>query len=701
MATLKELRNVRIDKLNQLKKLGIDPYPARSKKDTTCEKIVVDFVALENKLVTVGGRIMSLRGHGKLMFADIKDSTGKVQLYIKEENFSEPNYKYSELGFADLHLLDVGDFVEGYGKVVKTQSGQISVEVSTIRLLTKSLRPLPDKWEGLKDREVRARRRYLDTTVNNEVFERFVRRAKFWEAHREFLKQHGFLEINIPVLEHIPGGADAKPFVTHMEAIDQDFYLRISHELYLKRLIGGGYDRVYEIGPRFRNEGLSDEHLPEHIAMEFYWAYADWEKGMQFVEDMFRFVISRVYEEKTVFNIRGFEVDFSKKWERVDFAQIMKQTYGLDVHNTSVKEIGDLLKKHNIKGDFQDNMERGIDNLWKGIRKNLAGPVFLINHPKYLSPLSKSKVEEPFIVERCQPIIAGSELGNGWSELNDPLDQFERFKKQQQMRDGGDAEAQWLDIDYVEMLEYGMPPTFGWGHSERVFWFLEDVSAREGVPFPQLKHEVDPVTADIYGMENIVITRTVTKETKQPTNNSYQLPSREVANNILLEHVKEPYQVLHAKMVASALEAYAAKFGEDTDLWYITGLLHDLDYYEFPNDHPKKSLEWFDEWQYPVELRNAISAHAWKRTNYMPVTKLDATLIAVDEMAGLLYAYSLMRPDGFKGMEVSSAKKKFKDKAFAAKVDREEILLGVNKLEISLDEHIEFLISVFVNLPLN
>lgn len=694
MATLKELRNVRIEKLKTLRSMGIDPYPAVSYKDTICADIENKFDALNGKTVNVSGRVMSLRGHGKLLFADIKDYSGKIQLYIKEQNIKAPNYKYSELAFDDLHLLDVGDFIDAEGVVTKTQSGQISVEASKIRILTKALRPLPDKWDGLKDKEQRSRRRYLDTTVNEDVFQRYIRRAKFWEAHREFFKKHNFFEINIPVLEHIPGGADAKPFVTHMDAIDQDFYLRISHELYLKRLIGGGYDRVYEIGPRFRNEGLSDEHLPEHMAMEFYWAYADWQKGMQFVEDLFTFVINYVYGDKKVFNIRGFEVDFSKKWERVDFATIMKERYGLDVHNTTVEEVGALLKKHNIKGEFQNNLERGIDNLWKGIRKDLAGPLFLINHPKYLSPLSKSKVDEPFIVERCQPIIAGSELGNGWSELNDPLDQFDRFKKQQELRDSGDEEAQWLDIDYVEMLEYGMPPTFGWGHSERVFWFLEDITAREGVPFPQLKHEVDPVTVDIYGIENIYV-KHQPKQAHIDMPETGKLPTREEALLLLEEHVKEPYQILHAKMVARGLEAYALKFGEDTELWYITGLLHDLDYFEYPVEHPHKSLEWFKEKEYSASLIQAVAAHAHDRTGVEPKTKLDAAICAVDEMAGFLYAYSLMRPNGFEGMEVSSVKKKFKDKAFAAKIDRDEIKYGLEKLNADLEDHIKFLVEVF------
>jgi len=488
-----------MEKLKKLREMGIDPFPAKSSRNTKNIAVAERFEELEGKEVTVAGRAVAVREHGKLAFIDIKDNTGKVQLYIKEQNLQNPNYKYSELGFSDLYLLDSGDFVEGTGTVTKTQRGEISVEINKLRILTKTLRPLPDKWDGLKDREIRMRRRYLDTNINEDIYQRFIRRAKFWEAHREFFKHRGFLEINIPVLEMVPGGADATPFVTHMDAINQDFYLRISQELYLKRLIGGGYQKVFEIGPRFRNEGLSDEHLPEHMAMEFYWAYADWEEGMDFIKQLFDYVLDNVYKRKN-FTIRGFEVDFSKDWEVIDFAKIMNKHYGIDVYSVKLQDVKKLLKEHNLKSDFDINLHRGIDYLWKNVRKTVGGPAFLINHPKYISPLSKSKVENPAVTERFQPIIAGSELGNGWSEINDPIDQLERFKEQQYLRDQGDQEAQWLDIDYVEMLEYGMPPTFGYGHSERVFWFLEDVTAREGVPFPQLKHELDPVTKEIYGL---------------------------------------------------------------------------------------------------------------------------------------------------------------------------------------------------------
>ncbi len=500
MSTLKDLRDVRLKKLEDLIKLGVDPYPARTSKDTDVISVTNDFEKLEGKTVTVAGRAKSVRAHGKLAFIDVKDSSGKVQLYIKDQNLVNADYKKGQLNFSDLHLLDTGDFLEAAGVVTKTQRGQISIEVKTLRLLTKSLRPMPDLWDGLKDKEVRLRRRYLDTNINEDVYQRFVRRAKFWEAHREFFKERGFLEMNIPVLEPIPGGADATPFVTHMEAIDQDFFLRISQELYLKRLVGAGYDRVYEIGPRFRNEGLSEEHLPEHIAMEFYWAYADYKEGMQFIKDLYKYILDKVYGGKMQFKIRGFDVDFSKGWEEIDFAELMKKSYGIDVHNTTVEEVTKLLRENHQKIEDGLNVQRGIDTLWKLVRKTIGGPAFLVNHPKYMSPLSKSNPDAPHITERFQPIIAGSELGNGWSELNDPLDQYARFKEQQDMRDKGDKEAQWLDIDYVEMLEYGMPPTFGFGHSERVFWFLEDVSAREGVPFPQLRYEVDETTREIYGM---------------------------------------------------------------------------------------------------------------------------------------------------------------------------------------------------------
>lgn len=472
------LRQVRLDKLEKIKKLGINPYPAKFSKPHVS---ISDARDKMDSSVSVVGRLWSFRQHGNIVFADLKDASGKIQLLFQNKKL---------LGQMELlALLDIGDFTGVSGKVVRTQAGEITVDVDYLELLGKSLRPMPNSWEGLKDTETRFRKRYLDTNINPEVYSRFLRRSRFWEAHREFFKKHGFVEINIPVLEHIPGGGDAKPFVTHMDAIDQDFYLRISQELYLKRLVGGGYEKVYEIGPRFRNEGLSDEHLPEHMAMEFYWAYADWKDGMELIKELFNYIIETVYGDKKVFTIRGFQVDFSKGWEIIDFGELITKKYNLNIHKATISELKKTLDEQKIKYSPGINIPRAVDILWKNVRREIAGPAFVINHPKFLSPLQKPSLESPDIVERFQPIIAGSELGNGWSEVNDPIDQFERFSEQQKMRDAGDPEAQWLDMDYVEMLEYGMPPTFGYGHSERVFWFLEDVSAREGVPFPQLRVE--------------------------------------------------------------------------------------------------------------------------------------------------------------------------------------------------------------------
>ncbi len=490
-------RQLRIEKLAQLKKAGILAYPSNSRRDTEIKQIVDNFDAVNGQNVIVAGRIKNIRSHGKLKFIDVADDSSKIQIYIKIDEIVVTEFKETRsLSFEELDLLDSGDFIEVSGEVTRTQRGEMSVLAREVVLLTKILRPIP---VALEDKEERFRRRYVDMNVNPEVRERMKRRALFWEAHREFFKSRDFYEVSIPVLEHVPGGGDAVPFTTHMNAIDEDFFLRISHELPLKRLIGGGFERVYDIGARFRNEGLSDEHIPEHVAMEFYWSYANWQDGMKFIQDLFSFVIKRVYGDKTIFKIREFEVDFSKPWDIIDFNEIFQKTYGVkDIYTITLEEVKELLTKHGISFERTINIPRGVDALWKRIRKTVTGPAFLINHPKYLSPLQKPSVDNPNMVERFQPIIAGSELGNGWSEVNDPIDQYERFLEQQKMRDAGDEEAQWLDIDYVEMLEYGMPPTFGYGHSERVFWFLENVTAREGVPFPQLKFTFDDITKKIY-----------------------------------------------------------------------------------------------------------------------------------------------------------------------------------------------------------
>lgn len=495
MATLQDYRDERLRKLTALRELGIDPYPAHTERTHDCATVVSQYDELAGQKVTVAGRVLSIRSFGKLAFIKLQDASGAVQLYLQRDTMAELDAPRGILGMKQLKLLDTGDFVEATGTVLRTKTGEISVGVRELRLLTKALRPMPEK---LENKEERFRRRYVDMNVNPAVRQRFYRRSTFWQATRDYLNQHGFTEVNVPVLEHTTGGADANPFVTHMDALDgQQFYLRISHELPLKRLLGAGFEKVYDIGPRFRNENYSDEHLPEHIAMEWYAAYWDWQRGMRFMEDMYKYVLERTFGTLQ-FTLGEFEVDMSGQWQVWDYAEVIHKHYHIDVYNTTIEEVAAKLKEHGLEVEKTDSIPRGIDKLWKNIRKGVAGPVWLVNTPKFISPLSKTNPDNPQTVERFQPVIAGSELGNGFSELNDPIDQLNRFVEQQQMRDAGDEEAMMLDIDYVEMLEYGMPPACGWGFSERVFWIFEGVTAREGVPFPQLKSDIDETTRAVY-----------------------------------------------------------------------------------------------------------------------------------------------------------------------------------------------------------
>lgn len=506
---LEDYRNERLRKLEEIKKLGIDPYPAHSDRNTKISDIIHHFDEKNNQTVTIAGRIIAIRSFGKLAFVKIRDYTGEIQLFMKDETENAPSRgdpqslrgpsekpredgrderpREGRISVSSLKLLDTGDFIEATGEVGKSQTGEISLFTNEIKLLTKTLRPLPG-YDGLKSKEERYRRRYVDMNVNPEVRERLVRRSKFWQATRDFMNDHGFIEVNTPVLEHTTGGADATPFVTHMDALDEDYYLRISQELPLKRLLGGGFEKVYDIGPRFRNEGVDDEHLPEHIAFESYAAYEDYEDGMKLYEAMIKHVALATWGTLK-FKVNGFDINLDQEWPRIKYADLLKEKFNIDVFNPDTKQLQQILEHNGVK--VADNLSdaRLIDHVWKLIRKTSAGPYWLIEEPLSLSPLAKVVPENPKVTQRFHPIIAGTEMGNGYSELNDPLDQLARFEEQQAMRDAGDDEAQMLDQDFVEMLEYGMPPACGWGNSERNFWLLEGVSGREAVPFPIIKEK--------------------------------------------------------------------------------------------------------------------------------------------------------------------------------------------------------------------
>lgn len=481
MTTLADYRDERLRKLGEIRARGIDPYPAKSYRNTKISTIINHFDEKDGQSVVVAGRIMAIRSFGKLAFVKIRDYTGEVQIFMEKTDQIEDGY----FGVKELKLLDTGDFIEASGQVGKSSTGEISVFANQVRLLTKSLRPLPG-YDGLKSKEERYRRRYVDMNVNPEVRARLVRRSKFWQATRDFMNSKGFIEVNTPVLELTTGGADANPFTTHMDALDTDYYLRISHELPLKRLLGGGFEKVYDIGPRFRNEGVDDEHLPEHIAFESYAAYENYEDGMNLYEEMIKYVAKETWGTLQ-FHVGDFDIDLDCEWPRVKYADLLRDKFNIDVFSLDREKALSILKQQGVQIDPSVADSRLIDNLWKLIRKASAGPYWLIEEPLALSPLAKTSPENPLVTQRFHPIIAGTEMGNGYSELNDPLDQLARFEEQQAMRDAGDDEAQMLDMDFVEMLEYGMPPACGWGNSERNFWLLEGVSGREAVPFPIIK----------------------------------------------------------------------------------------------------------------------------------------------------------------------------------------------------------------------
>ncbi len=483
---LDEIRKVRLEKLEKIKAKGEEVYPAVCSRTHEISEVSQNFDTLlqSGEKVRIAGRVMSLRGQGAVVFADLFDGSARFQILIKKDSLPEDTFVFFK------EVVDIGDFIEAQGILFVTKTGQQTLEVKDWKIFSKSLLPLPEKWHGITDEEERLRKRYLDILTSEDLADRFRKRSAFWNTIRSYLLQKGFIEVETPVLENTTGGADARPFVTHHNALDMDVYLRISAgELWQKRLMVAGLPKTFEIGRIFRNEGMSAEHAQDYTQLEYYMAYGDYRVGMEMTKELYRKIATEVFG-KTVFTIRGFEVDFEKEWETYDFCALIKERFGVDPldKSLSTENLIQKLKEENIKFDPKEmNVPRAVDTLWKVIRKGLGGPGFLIGVPVYLEPLAKRSKENPDVVERFQVILAGSEMGKGFSELNDPVDQRERFVEQQKMRDAGDEEAQMADFEYVEALEHGMPGTFGFGVSERLFSFLLDVPIREAQLFPLLK----------------------------------------------------------------------------------------------------------------------------------------------------------------------------------------------------------------------
>ena len=480
MSREEQIVNERLRKLDEIKTLGINPYPEKYEKKQTC--LECSGMKIGSKVKTAG-RLMTKRDLGKIAFCVLQDNSGKIQIVLQDSETPNKEREFFK------KYIDSGDFIGVQGEIIKTKTGEVSILVKKVELLSKSILPLPEKWKGLQNDEERYRKRYLDILMNPEVKEMFVKKSKFWNAIRNFLIEKGFMEVETPVIENSAGGATATPFRTHHNALDIDVYLRISMgELWQKKLMVAGYEKTFEIGRQFRNEGMDMEHLQDYTQMEFYWAYANYEDGMKLVEEMYKKIAKEVFGTLK-FEIHGHKVDFSKKWEIYDFEKLIKKEAGIDVYKAEKKDIIKKLKE--LKMDFDPNADkwRMIDLLWKFCRKKISGPGFLTGQPVELAPLAKRNPEDTRKVEQFQVIIAGSEVGNGYSELNDPLDQEERFKEQMKQKLSGDSESMEHDKSFVEALKQGMPPTCGFGVSERLFGFLVGKPLRETVIFPLMKPE--------------------------------------------------------------------------------------------------------------------------------------------------------------------------------------------------------------------
>lgn len=486
---MSNLEKIRIEKLKKLQKKGLDPYPAKVWRTHPCQAVKDNFENLEKEKreVVLCGRLKTIRSHGKSAFANLADESGEIQIYFKEDLLGKKNYQIF------LELIDLGDFIEARGTLMKTKTGEKTVVLNNFRIISKSLLPLPEKWHGLEDVEIRYRKRYLDLIANKKIKEIFEKRFQIIRTIRDFFIEQGFIEVETPTLQLLAGGANAKPFKTHHDALDIDMYLSIAPELYLKRLIVGGFEKVFEITRCFRNEGIDWAHNPEFSQVEFYQAYADYQDLMKLTERLFIYL----FEKLRMSYVRKFkdqEIDFRPPYPRKKFIEIIREFTGLDLEELkNKKDLYPAAKKLGLELQKNWSWPKIVDEIFKEkVRTQIKNPIFVINHPVELSPLAKKTPDDPHFVERFQLIAGGMELCNAFSELNDPLDQEERFKAQQAARKSGDEEAQMYDQDFVEALKYGMPPTAGEGIGlDRLVMILTGAkNIREVILFPTLKPKV-------------------------------------------------------------------------------------------------------------------------------------------------------------------------------------------------------------------
>lgn len=481
---LNELMKVRREKLTAIEAKGIEPFGRKYNATHHAQEIIDNFEQLEGQTVRVAGRMMAIRGHGKASFAHVMDMSGKIQIYFRQDVLGEEGYE-------NFHLLDIGDLIGVEGIVFRTNRGEISVKATGFEFLAKSLRPLPEKWHGLKDVETRYRQRYLDLVVNPEVQKTFILRSKIIKSLRRLLDDRGFLEVETPMMHPIAGGAAARPFITHHNALDMKLYMRIAPELYLKRLIVGGFEKVYELNRVFRNEGIDVRHNPEFTLVETYQAYADYEDVMRMTEELIAGIALEVLGTTKVI-YQGTEMDLTPPWNRMTMPEAVKKFSGVDFDVIkTIEEARAAADKLNVKYEAKDGIGGILNKVFEEVaEEHLIQPTFITGHPTEISPLAKRNKDNPEITDRFEAFIFAREMANGFSELNDPIDQEGRFLNQVAQRESGDDEAHMMDRDYVTALEYGMPPTGGLGIGiDRLVMLLTDsYSIRDVILFPHMRH---------------------------------------------------------------------------------------------------------------------------------------------------------------------------------------------------------------------
>lgn len=719
------LKQERLSKLEKIKALGIHPYPERFEHThyssealtdgETTELRSVEEVSESNKAnITMRGRMMSFRSFGKLTFAHLQDDKGRIQVCFMKGMLSE---KEEDL----VKLLDIGDFIGVTGELFKTKHGEITLMVSRLTFLGKALLPLPEKFHGLKDQEAKYRQRYLDVAMDPEAKKRFEFRSLFVRKMREFYWKEGFIEMEFPYLASSASGALAKPFVTHHNALDRDFYLRIAIETPQKEIIVGGFEKTFEIGKVFRNEGMDPSHLQEFTMCEHYAAYWNYEDNIKFTEKMFRFLLMETLGTLKV-SIKDregqtHEIDFGQPWKKVDMAELIEGDCGINIRHFD--SAADLLKTINDKGIQldEDGSKLGlgnlIDQLYKKVsRPKITHPTFLIKHPVELSPLARRNDENPKVVDRFQLVVSGWEIVNAYSEIVDPIDQAARFEEQAKSKAAGDEDAHGKDDDFILAMEHGMPPISGWGMGvDRMVTLLtEQDNLRDVVLFPLMK----PLPNKSATVETCHGTSLQHQHPENPSSNPKTMSnhttisagiSYDRAVEILDKYIKEKPLRNHVRESEVVMRALARRLGEDEETWGIAGLLHDIDWEAVNYDasqHCVKAIEILKSEGVSDELIEVIISHTYgipecAYPDRQREGKFQHALACGETITGLVYSYGLMRPEKLNGASVKSLKKKFKDKSFAANVNR-EIIQECEHLGLELGEFFQLAIDAIAEI---